>query len=253
MPESERRLVYDPKVAAGPIGVDSGRVLTMLSAGNDEPTMPDEAPAGRLRPGAAPDVILTLIIFTTALALLAAWYVYKGWKHPEHRLPDLLWAVLCLLYAVRLWVHKPIGGRLASKHNSSFRRVLVALFALFVLGLIAFDYAIDSRRQMAAEALAQRKQVWKNSVTRQRETVELAETQVSDASRKWKEAAEAMTKTAVQIKRPDGKVEPGFDPEAFRKWKDAMDESLAAMNRRAAESDRLLRLQLEEPGRFGRP
>jgi len=100
--------------------------------------------------------------------------------------------------------------------------------------------------------LAQRKQAWKNSVERQREAVERAKKQVSDASRKAKEATEALTKTAVQIKLPDGKIEHRFDSEAFRKWKDALDELQAAMKRHGAEMDRLLRLQ-SEAWRHGRP
>jgi hypothetical protein len=101
--------------------------------------------------------------------------------------------------------------------------------------------------------LARRKEAWKQSVERQREAVELASKQVSDASRKGKEAAEALNKTAVQVKLPDGKIEHRFDPEAFRKCKEAWHEVDGAMKRHWAETDRLLRLQLEEPGRYGRP
>ena len=50
-----------------------------------------------------------------------------------------------------------------------------------------------------------------------REAVELASKLVSDASRKGKEATEALNKTAVQIKLPDGKIEHRFDPEGFPK------------------------------------
>ncbi len=88
---------------------------------------------------------------------------------------------------------------------------------------------------------------------RQHKAVELASKQVGDASRKGKEVGEALNKTAVQVKLPDGKIEHRFDPEAFRRWKEAWDEMVGAMNRHGAETDRLLRLQHEEPGRYGRP
>lgn len=224
----------------------------MKSAGTGKSTMPDEAQADGQGPGTPPDRIHNLVLFTTALALLAAWSVYKGLKHPEHRTHDLLWAVLWLLYAVSAWVHKPKGGRLASKPNSSFRLRTIVAFSL-VLGFIAFDYAIDSRRQTAAEALAQRTEAWKQSVARRREAFELAKKQVSDYEMKWTAATDAMTKAAVQVKRPDGEIEHAFDPQAFRKWKEALDESQAAMRRHRAEMDRLHRLLLGEPGRYGRP
>ena len=225
----------------------------MMSAGSDEPTVPDEALADRQRPGTPPDLIRDLILRTITLALLAAWSVFKSFKHPERGLTDLLWAVLCVLLAVKPWVSRPIGDRLASEPNWSFRRTLVALSPLFVLGLITFWCVIESRRQAAEKAMAQRKEVWKQSVELQREAVELASKLVSDASRKGKEATEALNKTAVQIKLPDGKVEHRFDPEASRKWKEAWDEMDGAMKRHWAEMERLLRLQHEEPGRYGRP
>jgi len=225
----------------------------MKSAGSDEPTVPNEAPADRRRPGTPPDLIRDLILGTTALALLAAWSVYESLKHPEQGLIGLLWAVVCVLLAVKPWVSRPIGNRLASEPNWSFRRTLVALSPLFVLGLITFGYVINSRQQAAEKAMAQRKETWKQSVELQREAVELASKQVSDASRKGKEAGEALSKTAVQVKLPDGKIEHRFDHEAFRKWKEAWDELVGAIKRHSAETDRLLSVQHEEPGRYGRP
>jgi hypothetical protein len=79
----------------------------------------------------------------------------------------------------------------------------------------------------------------------QREAVELASKQVSDASRKGKEAAEAWNKSTAQGHR--------HDPEGERKWKEAFNETVEAMKRHSAEMDRLFRLQNEEPGRYGRP
>lgn len=226
----------------------------MKSAESDEPTIRGEALADRAPPGIPPGLIHIKILATTALALLAAWSVYKGLKYPEHRLHDVLWAVLCLLYVVLAWVSKPSERWLASKPNWVVRRLWAAFGLLFfVLGFIAFDYVTDLRRQAAAEALAQRKEVWRQSVERQREAVELAKQQVSDASIKEKAALDAMIKTGVRVKLPGGKSEGRFDPEAYRKWKEAMDESQAAMKRHFAEIDRLLRVQLEQPGRFGRP
>ena len=225
----------------------------MMSAGSDEPTVSNEALADRRRPGTPPDLIRDLILGTTALALLAAWFVYESLKHPERGLTHWLLAVVCALLAVKPWVSRPIGDRLASKPNWSFRRTLVALSPLFVLGLITFGYVNESRQQAAEKAMAQRKETWKQSVELQREAVELASKQTSDASMKGKEAAEALSKTAVEVKLPDGKIEHRFDPEAFRKWKDAWDETIRAMKRHGAETDRLLRLQHEEPGRYGRP
>jgi hypothetical protein len=235
------------------VWIDSWREPKMKSAGSDKPSTPEEGLEDRRPLGAPPDVIRYLILGTTALAMFAAWYVYRGLNYPAHRHHDLLFAVLCMLYAVLPWVHRPLGGRLASKPISSFRRTAIALLPIFALGFITFDYVVESRRQAAAEALAQRKQVWRNSVERQREAVELAKKQMSDAFTKRKATLDAMLKTGVSVKLPDGKLDGGFNPEAFRKWKEAMDESTAAMERRAAESDRLLRLQLDEPGRFGRP
>ena len=142
---------------------------------------------------------------------------------------------------------------LASEPNWSFRRTLVALSPLFVLGLITFGYVIKSRQQAAEKAMAQRKEAWKQSVDLQREAVELASKQMSDASRKGKEAGEAVFKPTVQVKLPDGKIEHRSDPEAIRKWKEAFDELVGAMKRHSAETDRLFRLQHEEPGRYGRP
>jgi hypothetical protein len=182
------------------------------------------------------------------------WCVYESLKHPaEQRLASLLLAVLCVLLAVKPWVSRPIGGRLASQPNWSFRRTLVALSPLFMLGIITFGYVMESRQKAAEKAMAQRKEAWKQSVERQREAVELASKQMSDASRRGKEAAEAWSKTAVRVKLPDGKIEPCFDPEAFRKSKEAFDEMRGAMKRHWDEMDRLFRLQLEEPGRYGRP
>jgi hypothetical protein len=240
-------------MAAGLIGVKSRRVRKMMSAGSDEPTVANEALANRRRAGTPPDLIRDLILFTTALALFAAWSAYEGLKHPEQGLVHLLWAVLLVILAVNPWVTRPIGGRLASKPNWSFLRTFVALSPLFALGLIAFAYVIESRQQAAEKALAQRKETWRQSVERQHEAVERASEQVSDASRKGKEAGEALNKTAVPIKLPDGKIEHRIDSEAFRKWKEALDEMVAAMKRDGAERDRLLRLQLDEPGRYGRP
>ena len=225
----------------------------MITAGSDKPTVPNEALADRWRPGTPPDLIRDLILGTTALALLAAWSVYESIKHPEQRLSQLLFAVVWVLLAVKPWVSRPIGDRLASKANWSFRRTLVALSPLFVLGLITFGYVTESRQQAAEKAMAQRKEVWNESVEIQREAVELASKQVSDVSRKGKEAAEALSMSAVQVKLPDGKIEHRFDPEAYRKWKEAWDELVGAMKRHSAETDRLLRLQHEEPGRYGRP
>jgi hypothetical protein len=225
----------------------------MKRAGGDKPTEPDEALEDRRRPDTPPGLIRELIVFTTGVALLAAWYVYRGFKYPEHRHHDLLWAVLCLLYAVLAWVHRPIGGRLASMPNSSSRRTLVALFPIFALCFITFDYVVESRRQMAAEASAQRKQLWKNSVERQREAVEQAKKQVSDASTKCNAAWDTMLKTSVSVKSPDGKLGLGFDPQAYRRWKEAMDDWHAAMNRHSEGTRRLLQIQVEELGRFGRP
>ena len=224
----------------------------MKTAGSGNPTEPNKALEDRQQPDTPPGRIRDLILGTTGLAVLAAWSVYKGLKHPEHRLHDLLWAVLCLLYAVLAWVHRPTGRELASTPNSSIRRTILALALLFVVGFIIFDYVAESRRQMAADALVQRKQVWRNSVERQREAVELAKRQESDASIKAKAALDAMLKTGAQVELPGGKLESRFDPEAYRTWKEAMDERTAAMNRHFAELDRLFRLQLE-PGRFGRP
>jgi hypothetical protein len=150
-------------------------------------------------------------------------------------------------------VSRPIGGRLASEPNWSFRRTLVALSPFLVLGLITFGYVIESRQQAAEKALGRRKEAWKQSVELQRQAVERASKQASDASRKGKEAGEALSKTAVQFKLPDGKIDHRFDPEASRKWKEALDEMAGAFNRHLAELDRLNRLQLEEPGRYGRP
>jgi hypothetical protein len=225
----------------------------MMRAGSDEPTVPNEALADRRRPGTPPDLIRDLILFTTALALLAAWFVYRSLKHPEQGLAGLLTALVFVLLAVQPWVSRPIGGRLASKPKWSFRRTLVTLSPLFVLGFIAFEYVIESRQQAAEKAMARRKEAWKQSVERQREAVEAAWEQVSDASRKGKEAGEAWIKTEVQVKLPDGKIEHRSDPEAFRRWKEAWDEMVGAMKRHGAETDRLLRLQHEEPGRNGRP
>jgi hypothetical protein len=64
-----------------------------MSAGSDEPTVPNEALADRWRPGTPPDLIRDLILYTTALALLAAWSVYNSLKHPEQGLVHLLWAL----------------------------------------------------------------------------------------------------------------------------------------------------------------
>src|SRR5262245_17876321 len=114
----------------------------MMNAGSDEPTVPNEARADRRRPGTPPDLIRDLILFTTALAVLAAWSVYGSLRHPAQGLTSLLFAVLFVLLAVKLWVSRPIGGTLASKPNWSFRRTLVALSPLFALGLITFDYVI---------------------------------------------------------------------------------------------------------------
>jgi hypothetical protein len=240
-------------MAAGPIRVDSRKVRKMMSAGSDEPTVSNEALADRRRPGTPPDLIRDLILGTTGLALLAAWSVYESLKHPEQGLTFLLWAVVCVLLAVKPWVSRPIGDRLASRPNWSFRRTLVALSPLFVLGLITFGYVTESRQQAAEKAMAQRKETWKQSVELQREAVELASKQVSDTSRKGKEAGEALNRTGVQVKLPDGKIDHHFDPEAFRKWKEAWDEMIEAMTRHSAETNRLLRLQHEEPGRYGRP
>ena len=225
----------------------------MMSVASDEPMVPNEALADRRRPGTPPDLIRDLILGTTALALLAAWSVYKSLKHPEQGLVGLLFAVVCVLLAVKPWVSTPIGDRLAAKPNWSFRRTLVALSPLFVLGLITFGYVSELRQQAAEKAMAQRKETWKQSVELEREAVELVSKQVSDASRKGKEATEALSKTAVPIKLPDGKIDQRFDPEAFRKWKEAVDEMGTAMNHHSAEMDRLFRLQREEPGRYGRP
>jgi hypothetical protein len=240
-------------MAAGPIDVESRKPRKMMSAGSDEPTLPDDAPADGRRTVTPPDLIRDLILGTTALALLAAWSVSNSLKHPEQGLVHLLWAVVCVLLAIQPWVSRPIGGRLASEPNGSFRRTLVALSPLFMLGLIAFGYVIDSRQQAAEKALAQREEAWKQSVELQREAVERASKQISDASRKGEEAAKALSKTAVQVRRPDGKHEHRFDPTAFRKWKEAIDEMGGAFKRHSAELDRLTRLQLEEPGRYGRP
>jgi hypothetical protein len=76
---------------------------------------------------------------------------------------------------------------------------------------------------------------------------------VSDASSKCKAATDTLTRAAVQIRLWEGNVEHGFGPKAYRKWNDASNEWREAMKRRAAESDRLLRLAVEEPGRFGWP
>src|SRR5262249_31382926 len=111
----------------------------------------------------------------------------------------------------------------------------------------------ESRQQAAEKAMAQRKEAWRQSVELQRQAVELASKQLSDASRKGKEAAEAWSKTAVQVRLPDGKLEYRGDPEASRKLKAAWDETGAAIKRHSAEMDRLNRLQFEEPGRYGRP
>ena len=137
-----------------------------MSAESDEPTVPNEALVDRRRPGTPPDLVRDLILVTTALALAAACSVYDSLKHPGHGLTDLLLAVVCVLLAVEPWVSRPIGGKLASEPNWSFRRTLAALSPLFVLGLITFAYAIESRQQAAAEALAQRKEVWKQSMER---------------------------------------------------------------------------------------
>src|SRR5215469_8169567 len=102
----------------------------MMSAGSDEPTVPNEALADRRRTGPPPDLIRDLILGTTALALLAAWSVYESLKHPEQGLVGLLWAVVCVLLAVQPWLSRPIGGRLASEPKWSFRRTLVALSPL---------------------------------------------------------------------------------------------------------------------------
>jgi hypothetical protein len=154
-------------------------------------------------------------------------------------------------------VSRPIGGWLASQPNWSFRRTLTALSPLVVLGLITFWSVIESRQQAANRAaekvMAQRTEAWKRSVLLQREAVELASKQASDASRKGTEATEALNKTAVQVKLPDGKIDLRFDPEASRKWKEALDEMDGAMKRHAAEIDRLYRLEAEAPGRYGRP
>ncbi len=131
-------------MAAGPIGGESQRGRKMISAGSDEPTVPDEALADRWRPGTPPGLIRDLILGTTAWALLAAWSVYEGLKHPEQGLVPLLFAVVCVLLAVTPWVSRPIGGRLASKPNWSFRRTLVAPTPLFVLGLITSGYVMES-------------------------------------------------------------------------------------------------------------
>jgi hypothetical protein len=223
------------------IDVDGWRVRKMKCAESDEPTTRSEALADRPPPVTPPSRIRDLTLFTTALALLAAWYVYRGLKYPEHRHHDLLSAVLLLLYAVLAWVRRPIGGKLASSPDSSFRRTMQALALLFVVGFIAFDCVVESRRQAAAEALAQRREVWKQSVERQREAVGLAKKKASDASAKMKVALDAFTK----LHR--------FDPEAFGKWKEAMDEFNAAAKREWEEMDRLTHLRLEAPGRFGRP
>jgi hypothetical protein len=216
-----------------------------MSAGSDETTVPNEAQADRRRPGTPPGLIRDLSLITTALAILAAWSVYESLKHPAQGLAGLLGAVLCVLVAVQPWVSRPIGGKLASEPNWSFRRTLVALSPIFVLGFITFGYVIESRQQAAQKAMAQRKEAWKQSVERQREAVELASKQVSDASRKGKDAAEAWSKTTVQGHR--------HDPEADRKWKEAFDKMDGAMKRHSAEMDRLNRLQHEEPGRDGLP
>jgi hypothetical protein len=213
----------------------------MKSVGSDEATVPDDALADRRGPGTPPDLIRDLILGTTALALLAAWSAYEGLKHSEQELVLLLFAVVCVLLAVKPWVSGPIGGRLASEPNWSFRRTLVALSPLFVLGFITFGYVSTSRQQEAEKAMAQRKEAWKQSVERQREAVELASKQASEAARKGKETAEAWSKTTVQGRR--------HDPEADRKWKEAFDEMVGATKRHSAEIERLLRLQREEPGR----
>jgi hypothetical protein len=237
-------------MAAGPIGVDSRSVRKMMNAGSDEPTVPNEALADRQRPGAPPDLIRDLILFTTALALLAAWSIYRSLKHWDQVQTDLLWAVLFVFIAVKTWVSRPIGGRLASEPNGSIRRTLAALSPLFVLGFIAFGYVIESRQKAVEKALARRKEAWKQSVKLQREAVELASRQWSDALRK---STEALSKSWVQVKLPDGKLGIRHDPEAHQRLKDAEDEVDRARKRYSAESDRLLRLQLEEPGRYGRP
>src|SRR5262245_48808492 len=93
-----------------------------------------------------------LIPHTTALALMAAWSVYRGLKHPEQRLADLLIAVVWVLLAINLWVPRPIGSRpigdqLVSEPSRSFRRTLLVL--LVALGLFTFAYVMESREQAA--------------------------------------------------------------------------------------------------------
>ena len=186
-----------------------------MSAESDEPTVPNEALVDRRRPGTPPDLVRDLILVTTALALAAACSVYDSLKHPGHGLTDLLLAVVCVLLAVEPWVSRPIGGKLASEPNWSFRRTwpLSLRFSCWGLSRSRMRSSRASRRR---RRLAQRKEVWKQSMDATREAVELASKLVSDASRKGKEATEALNKTAVQIKLPDGKIEHRFDPEAFR-------------------------------------
>jgi hypothetical protein len=225
----------------------------MKSAGGDEPAVPDEALAEKPRSSIPPDLIRDMILSTTAVAMLAAWLVYEGLRFPEERWFDLLLAVVCVLSAIKAWLRRPIGGWMAAEPNWSFRRTLAALSPLFVLGLVTFAYVMHSRQQAAEKVMTQRKEVWKQSVERQRQAVELASKQMSDASREAAEATKALNKTAVQVKLPDGKVDFRFDPEASRKWKSAVEAMVGATKRHSAEMDRLLGLQFEEPGRYGRP
>jgi hypothetical protein len=142
---------------------------------------------------------------------------------------------------------------MAAEPNWSFWRTLAALSPLFVLGLVTFAYVMHSRQQAAEKVMAQRTEAWKKSVELQRQAVELASKQMSDASRKLDEAGKALSKTAVRVELPDGKIDHRFDPEASRKWKEALEAMVGATKRHSAELDRLQRLQLEEPGRYGRP
>jgi hypothetical protein len=225
----------------------------MTTAESDEPIGPNRTSADPWTSGTSPDLVRDLVLFTTSLALLASWFIYESLKHPERGLTGLLWSVICALLAISLWSSKPIGGKLASKPRRSFRRRLAALSPLFVLGLIAIEFVIESRQQMAERAMTQRKEVWRHSLELQREAVAQALKQLNDASMKEKKAVQGWSKTTEQVKQSDGRSEYRHDPEAFRKWKEASEERNEAMERHWAEVDRLLHLQSEEPGRFGHP
>ena len=206
--------------------------------------MPNEALADRRRPGTPPDLIRDLILGTTALALLAAWSVHESLT-PGARTDRSALRLSCAYF----W---PSNRGCPDRSGIGWPPSPIGRFGDAGRSLSALRAGVNHVRvcdQLASAGGGEGDGPEERDVETVRrapcEAVELASKQVSDASRKGKEAGEALNKTAVQVKLPDGKIEHRFDPEAFRLWKEAWDELVGAIKRHSAETARLLRLQHE--------